>query len=96
MPFFFNAVIFSSRLRPLAFAVGPDDQHITTVDEGGVALATIQGLNQKLEAEIKEKDAQIEKLTVKAGQVDALKKRLSELEQVVQSLVPKKQSPARQ
>ena len=32
-----------------AFNVGPDDKHITTVDEGGVALAAIQGLNQKLE-----------------------------------------------
>ena len=32
-----------------AFAVGPDDKHITTVDESGVALAAIQGLNQKLE-----------------------------------------------
>jgi hypothetical protein len=32
-----------------AFGVGPDDKHITTVDAGGVALAAIQGLNQKLE-----------------------------------------------
>ena len=29
---------------------GTDDKHITTVDEGGVALAAIQGLNQKVEA----------------------------------------------
>jgi hypothetical protein len=28
---------------------GNDDKHISTVDEGGVALAAIQGLNQKLE-----------------------------------------------
>ena len=34
-----------------AFGIGPDDKHITTVDEGGVALAAIQGLNQKVEAE---------------------------------------------
>jgi len=32
-----------------AFAIGPDDKHITTVDESGVALAAIQGLNQKLQ-----------------------------------------------
>ncbi|MBN9688759.1 MAG: VCBS repeat-containing protein [Verrucomicrobia bacterium] len=32
-----------------AFGVGPDDRHITTVDADGVALAAIQGLNQKLE-----------------------------------------------
>jgi hypothetical protein len=30
---------------------GEDDKHIADVDEGGVALAAIQGLNQKLEAE---------------------------------------------
>ena len=32
-----------------AFNLGFDDKHIATVDEGGVALAAIQGLNQKLE-----------------------------------------------
>ena len=30
---------------------GADDKHISTVDEGGVALAAIQGLNQKVESE---------------------------------------------
>ena len=54
-----------------AFHVGADDKHITTVDEGGVALAAIQGLNTKL----KEKDAQI----------DALAKRLAELEKLVKA-----------
>jgi len=52
-----------------AFGVGPDDKHITTVDEGGVALAAIQGLNQKLE----EKEARIHEL----------EERLSALEQLV-------------
>ena len=51
-----------------AFAVGPDDKHITTVDESGVALAAIQGLNQKLEkqraenAELKRRLEMLEKL----------------------------------
>ncbi|HOW68718.1 MAG TPA: tail fiber domain-containing protein [Candidatus Paceibacterota bacterium] len=40
-----------------AFKVGYDDKHITTVDADGVALAAIQGLNQKLE----EKNAALEK-----------------------------------
>ena len=40
-----------------AFALGHDDKHITSVDADGVALAAIQGLNEKLEAEMKEKDA---------------------------------------
>jgi hypothetical protein len=37
---------------------GADDKHIATVDEEGVALAAIQGLNQKLD----EKDAEIKDL----------------------------------
>jgi hypothetical protein len=35
-----------------AFALGPDHQSITTVDADGVALAAIQGLNAKLEAQL--------------------------------------------
>jgi hypothetical protein len=42
-----------------AFNVGEDNRHITDIDEGGVALAAIQGLNQKLEAELKTKEAQL-------------------------------------
>jgi hypothetical protein len=34
-----------------AFQVGEDDRHISTVDADGVALAAIQGLNRKVEAE---------------------------------------------
>ena len=34
-----------------AFGTGSDNQHIATVDADGVALAAIQGLNAKLEAE---------------------------------------------
>ena len=61
---------------------GADDKHISVVDEGGVALAAIQGLNQKLN----EKDAEIQKLKEKAGQVDSLEKRLSDLEKMVQTM----------
>jgi hypothetical protein len=68
------------------FGIGPDDKHIATVDEGGVALAAIQGLNQKLN----EKDAEIQKLKEKADKVDSLEKRLNELEQMVQSLAANK------
>jgi hypothetical protein len=48
-----------------AFDVGADDKHIATVDEEGVALAAIQGLNQKVEetrAENAELKARLEKL----------------------------------
>jgi hypothetical protein len=59
---------------------GADDTHISVVDEGGVALAGIQGLNQKLEAETKAKDAEIE----------ALKQSVAELKKIVQTLAEKK------
>ena len=51
-----------------AFHVGENDTTISTVDEGGVALAAIQGLNQKLEetraenAELKQRLATLEKI----------------------------------
>ena len=63
-----------------AFGIGPDDKHITTVDEGGVALAAIQGLNQKVE----EKDAEIQKLK---QQNESLERRLSELEASVKQVM---------
>jgi hypothetical protein len=55
-----------------AFRLGGDNRSIATVDADGVALAAIQGLNQKLE----EKNAEIESLTT----------RLHALEQVVRGL----------
>jgi hypothetical protein len=45
-----------------AFGVGPDDKHIATVDADGVALAAIQGLNQKVEARSQKAEDRIEKL----------------------------------
>ena len=56
-----------------AFNVGTDDKHIATVDEDGVALAAIQGLNQKLDEQLKAKDAEIQNL----------KARLEKLEQLI-------------
>jgi hypothetical protein len=59
-----------------AFGVGETDTGITTVDADGVALAAIQGLNQKLKA----KDAELEQL----------KRRLNDLEQAFRSLAASK------
>jgi hypothetical protein len=70
-----------------AFALGMDDKHIATVDESGVALAAIQGLNEKLENEAKEKDTEIQNLK---RQNDALAGRLSELESAVKHLAAQK------
>jgi hypothetical protein len=58
-----------------AFGVGPDDKHIAFLDEGGVAFAAIQGLNQKLE----QRDAKL----------DALQKDVRELKALVEALVKK-------
>jgi Chaperone of endosialidase len=57
-----------------AFGVGEDEKHITTVDADGVALAAIQGLNQKVEtdnAELRAENAE-------------LKQRLEKLERLVE------------
>jgi hypothetical protein len=52
---------FSQDFRA-AFGLGADDQTISTIDIQGVALAAIQGLNAKLEARLREQDAEIEAL----------------------------------
>ncbi len=52
-----------------AFNVGADEKHIATVDEDGVALAAIQGLNAKLKA--------------REAQINDLEKRLAALEKQI-------------
>ncbi len=59
-----------------AFGLGEDDRHITTVDAGGVALAAIQGLNQKVEE-------QQAALRQKETEIADLKQRLERLEQLL-------------
>ena len=50
-----------------AFAVGQDDRHISTIDADGVALASIQALNEILE----EKDVKIRKLEERLERLEA-------------------------
>ncbi|HLQ50801.1 MAG TPA: tail fiber domain-containing protein, partial [Terriglobales bacterium] len=68
-----------------AFAVGDDDRHISTVDEGGVALVAIQGLNQKLEEQLQKKDAQIAALQkerdAQQGQLAAVQEQMNAMMQ---------------
>lgn len=59
-----------------AFDLSPDDKHISVLDEAGVALAAIQGMNQKwdergqkLEAAMQEKDAKIARLEKELAEV---------------------------
>ncbi|HWX20204.1 MAG TPA: tail fiber domain-containing protein [Candidatus Binatia bacterium] len=52
------------------FGLGASDTTIGIVDEGGVALTAIQGLNQKLEAQVKTKDAEIEALRLRLEKLE--------------------------
>jgi len=56
-----------------AFGLGGSDKTITTVDPDGVALAAIQGLNQKLErqaAQLKENETTITELRARLEQLE--------------------------
>jgi hypothetical protein len=71
-----------------AFGLGADDKHITTVDEGGVALAAIQGLNAKvdeqatrLESAVQEKSRQLEE---QAATIREQQREIAELRERVQ------------
>ena len=62
-----------------AFELGSDNRTIGFVDEGGVALAAIQGLNQKLQeqaGQLKARNAEIQNLN---QQNAALEKRLERI-----------------
>jgi trimeric autotransporter adhesin len=65
-----------------AFNIGTDDKHIAPIDEGGVALAAIQGLNQKLEAGSQRSEDRMQRLEVENAE---LKARLEKLERLIDS-----------
>ena len=67
-----------------AFGLGVSDKLIDTVDPDGVALAAIQGLNEKLE----EKDAEIAELRAKLSKVDDLDSELVAMREQVSALLP--------
>jgi hypothetical protein len=60
-----------------AFNIGTDERHLAPIDEGGVALAAIQGLNQKLNDKISE--------------IERLQKRLEKLEQLLSEKAAREQ-----
>jgi hypothetical protein len=69
-----------------AFGLGTDDKTIGTVDADGVALAAIQGLNQKLEERCEKADMRVQNLEAENAQ---LKRQLAEIKALVQSLADK-------
>ncbi len=64
-----------------AFGLGTDDKHIATVDADGVALAAIQGLNEKVEFRSQELAAENAELRRRN---EALEKRLQKLETLLE------------
>ncbi|MDQ4122235.1 MAG: tail fiber domain-containing protein [Acidobacteriota bacterium] len=62
------------------FKFGDSEESIATVDADGVALAAIQGLNEELKDELKDRDAKIKRLEEQVKQqqvlVDAMRKML--------------------
>jgi trimeric autotransporter adhesin len=76
----------SEHIGPMAqdfhatFGIGPDNKHIATVDADGVALAAIQGLNAKVETEMRNAKRRIESLEQENSE---LKTRLQKLEHVL-------------
>jgi hypothetical protein len=81
-----------------AFNVGSDDKHIATVDADGVLFAAVQGINQKFEAALREKDVRIAALEREVttlrqdllARVAALEKRAGEpdLQRVDATVIP--------
>jgi len=61
-----------------AFGLGHDDKGIATVDADGIALAAIQGLNEKVDQDAKAKDARIA----------ALERELAELKKLLHQRSP--------
>ena len=68
-----------------AFGLGTDDKSIGTVDADGVALAAIQGLNEKVEVRSERAEGRIQKLEAENAE---LKQRLAALEKVILRLKP--------
>jgi hypothetical protein len=70
-----------------AFHLGNSDTTITTVDPDGVALAAIQGLNEKVESGKQKAEVEIQKLkaenVVLKRQNELLEKRLETLEEKI-------------
>ena len=67
-----------------AFTVGTDERHIAMVDADGIALAAIQGLNQKLAEELSRRDQENARVTKENEQIKA---RLDALEKALQRLI---------
>jgi hypothetical protein len=70
-----------------AFRLSADGKHMSVMDESGVALAAIKGLNQKVE----ERDQSLhQQLAEKDAEIQDLKQSVDQLRKMVQSLAERK------
>ena len=80
-----------------AFNVGEDERHISTVDADGVALAAIQGLNEKLENRKSKSEDKIRgleaELRARQNTIQSLEDRIGALERLVTEIVNKGEQP---
>ena len=70
-----------------AFGLGGNERTIATVDADGVALAAVQGLNEKMEAEneklrveLRSRDASLAELQRRLGEIEAMLKMVRDRE----------------
>jgi hypothetical protein len=75
---------------------GTDDKHIATVDEGGVALAAIQGLNQKIESGKQKAEILEQRLQHKETEITELKQTVNELTKLMEAMNHKLNGGAKQ
>jgi hypothetical protein len=75
-----------------AFGLGESDRTITTVDADGVALAAIQGLNEKVEVRSQKGEVSIQKLEAENAE---LRRSLAELKELVGRLAGRHSDTAR-
>ena len=71
-----------------AFGLGEGDTGIDTIDADGVALAAIQGLNQRLASQKDEIQGLNQRLAVANGEIQGLKNEVAELKVMVKTLAP--------
>jgi len=71
-----------------AFGLGEDDRYLTSIDPDGVAMAAIQGLNQKVETVAADKETRIAELE---RDNEALEARLAELEAMMRTLTEQRE-----
>ncbi len=76
---------------------GGDDKHISVVDEGGVALAAIQGLNQKLEEGNRQQEAKIQaqgaQIQSQSAQIHQLQQSITQLKALMAQLAQNEGKP---